>query len=288
LTSEEVREIKRLLWQALGVSLPLTIWANGVAAMAALLVGWFCKELIKRHPHLKFVGAFLGILTVAVWAAALFKILHSSEGSDTDLQGPRRPPVVNQVTAPPAPTGSRQQASEHSRAAVPNQPAASEQTDRPSQSTSTRLRALGGRSSQALVLVTDERGEWDLEATTLLATDVQGNGGAFLRTFTSTGAFQRCFDGDRRDLESIKGINETSLVMLARRATALSRGAPLAPDLIKADVTIDLRTYRPNRDFETQFIRATAQVAGFSEQQARANGLDRAMTELLAKVNSGR
>jgi len=236
----------------------------------------------RHRRRMEMARYALVVLAVVAFVLLLARFITSRDGvtegtarpaSPTSLapQRPATPPsVAGEVTATTSPGGPA--------AAPDGRTAAMQPSPRPAP-----LNAAAVSAGRPLVLVVNTEGSLQSHLTSVLAKAFAGNGGAFLPEFVRTG-FAAAHAGDTRTLQMVPGIERVPLILLAVSAT--KSDANIFEGMRRANLTLDVRVFRPSSGFASDSVYLDEVGAGFSDSEATSNAAERAAIELKRAVGN--
>jgi hypothetical protein len=139
-------------------------------------------------------------------------------------------------------------------------------------------------AGQPLILIVAADSAIERELTARAARAIAASGDAFQNDFAMHG-FTRAFEGDASGLAAMSAAAAAPAIVLGRARVSYASGGATSTGLRQADVSADLRLYRPRAGFATQTAHLTASGAGASDDEARAQAYERLVLQIQAAVS---
>ncbi len=138
----------------------------------------------------------------------------------------------------------------------------------------------GVQLAMPLVFVVDVASGFDPAVSGAIAGAVSGTSGAFTDSFLRSGAFDRAFGGDVRELSRQRGMVNVREILLGRSKVSYASQDELSPGLRTASLEVRLRRYRLKPQFRSDIYRIVSDGAGYSNEVALENACERLRARL--------
>ncbi|HVL66278.1 MAG TPA: hypothetical protein VM364_03325 [Vicinamibacterales bacterium] len=136
------------------------------------------------------------------------------------------------------------------------------------------------------VVAVDDSGSLMPELADRLARELGGSSSYFKALFASGGAFARAFGGDPTPLRALDVPTTIPSVVLVRLTSQVGAAGVLDKDLLRAQIQLTARIFRPSSGFASSIATARGVAADFSREEALAKALASAERELLARIRN--